>query len=240
MPSPRSPPLRSASSVGRRPAARAGAHTRSWSVTSFGADDHANPVVAGLLRRTDCSQITDGAAGVVLASRGFAQEWARKRGVAAVAEVKGWGHTTVGLPYRPKVAHDGPYLMPHLRQAAFDAFDRAGVPDVFALDALETHDCFTSSAYLAIDHLGITPPGQSWQAVEDGVLERDGKVPLNPSGGLVGGGHPVGATGVRMVLDATRQVTGRAGATQVEGARTVGTLNIGGSTTTTVSFVIGV
>ena len=215
------------------------AQTRSWSVATHGADERANPVVAGVLRRTDCSQITDGAAGVVLASRRFAESWARRRGATEVAQVKGWGHRTVGLPYRPKVAHDGPYLMPHLRQAALDAFDRAGIPDVHALDALETHDCFTSSAYLAIDHVGLTPPGQSWQAVEDGRLERHGDLPLNPSGGLVGGGHPVGATGVRMVLDATRQATGRAGATQVEGARTVGTLNLGGSTTTTVAFVIG-
>jgi len=71
------------------------------------------------------------------------------------------------------------------------------------------------------------------------VLERDGALPLNPSGGLIGGGHPVGATGVRMVLDATRQVRGDAGGYQVEGARRFATLNIGGSTTTTVSFVIG-
>jgi acetyl-CoA C-acetyltransferase len=91
-----------------------------------------------------------------------------------------------------------------------------------------------------VDHFGITQPGESWKAVEAGTLERDGALPLNPSGGLIGGGHPVGATGVRMVLDATRQVTGRAGDCQVEGARTFATLNIGGSTTTTVSFVIGV
>ena len=63
---------------------------------------------------------------------------------------------------------------------------------------------------------------------------------MNPSGGLIGGGHPVGATGVRMVVDASRQVSGRSGATQVEGAHTFATLNIGGSTTTTVTFVVGV
>ncbi|MGZ6792130.1 MAG: thiolase C-terminal domain-containing protein, partial [Mycobacteriales bacterium] len=78
------------------------------------------------------------------------------------------------------------------------------------------------------------------KAVESGDLERTGATPVNPSGGLIGGGHPVGATGVRMVLDAARQVSGQAGATQVEGARRFATLNIGGSTTTTVSFVVGV
>lgn len=216
------------------------AQTRAWQVTEFGADDVANPVVAGRIRRTDCSQVTDGGAGVVLAGRRFAQEWSRRTG-RVPAQVKGWGHRTVGLPYREKVARsaDSPYVMPHVRGAITDAFDRAGVPDVFALDGIETHDCFTPSEYLAIDHFGITQPGESWKAVEAGVLERTGSTPVNPSGGLIGGGHPVGATGVRMVLDAAKQVTGRAGGCQVEGAGTFGTLNIGGSTTTTVSFVIG-
>jgi len=91
---------------------------------------------------------------------------------------------------------------------------------------------------MAIDHFGITGPGESWKAIENGELEIGGRVPVNPSGGLIGGGHPVGATGVRMLLDAARQVTGRAGDYQVEGARRVGTLNIGGSTTTTVSLVV--
>jgi acetyl-CoA C-acetyltransferase len=110
---------------------------------------------------------------------------------------------------------------------------------VSQVDGIETHDCFTPSEYAAIDHFGITAPGKSWQAVEEGVLERDGAMPVNPSGGLIGGGHPVGASGVRMVLDAARQVTGTAGETQVAGARRFATLNIGGSTATTVSFVVG-
>ena len=219
------------------------AQTRAWNVTEFGPDDVANPVVAGRIRRTDCSQVTDGGAGIVLAGRRFAEAWAAKHGRSLddVAQIKGWGHRTVGLPYREKVSRsaDSPYVMPHVRQTITDAFDRAGVPDVFALDGIETHDCFTSSEYLAIDHFGITQPGESWKAVEAGVLEKTGSTPVNASGGLIGGGHPVGATGVRMVVDAAKQVTGTAGDYQVEGARTVGTLNIGGSTTTTVSFVIG-
>ena len=78
----------------------------------------------------------------------------------------------------------------------------------------------------------------SWQAIEAGDLELTGRIPMNPSGGLIGGGHPVGATGVRMVLDAHRQVSGTAGDYQVDCARSFATLNIGGSTTTTVAFVI--
>jgi acetyl-CoA C-acetyltransferase len=91
---------------------------------------------------------------------------------------------------------------------------------------------------MAIDHLGITAPGESWKAIEDGEIAPDGRLPVNPSGGLIGLGHPVGATGVRMLLDAWKQVAGEAGAYQVEGARHVATLNIGGSATTTVSFVV--
>ena len=222
------------------------AQTRAWSHTpeSFTADDTANPVVVGRIRRSDCSQVTDGGAGLVLAGRRTAEQWAAARGrsLDSVPRIVGWGHRTVGLPLAPKIERSAneQYVMPHVRQAITDAFDRAGIADVSAIDGIETHDCFTSSEYMAIDHFGITAPGESWKAVEDGVLERDGATPVNPSGGLIGGGHPVGATGVRMVLDASRQVTGTAGDTQVEGARTFATLNIGGSTTTTVSFVVAV
>lgn len=222
------------------------AHTRAWSHSpeSFSADDEANPVVEGRIRRTDCSQVTDGGAGVVLAGPRTAAAWASSRGVdlESVPRILGWGHRTVGLPLEPKLRRSATeeYVLPHVRAAITDAFGRAGVAGVAGVDGIETHDCFTPSEYAAIDHFGITAPGKSWQAVEDGTLERDGAMPVNPSGGLIGGGHPVGATGVRMVLDAARQVSGTAGATQVEGARRFATLNIGGSTATTVSFVVGV
>ena len=128
--------------------------------------------------------------------------------------------------------------MPHVRDAVMDAFGRAGIAGVGDLDLIETHDCMTPSEYLAIDHFGITDPGQSWRAVEAGDLERNGRIPMNPSGGLIGGGHPVGATGARMLLDATKQVSDRAGDYQVGGARRAATLNIGGSTATTACFVV--
>jgi acetyl-CoA C-acetyltransferase len=126
-----------------------------------------------------------------------------------------------------------------VRGAISDAFARAGIEGVDRLDGIETHDCFTSTEYMAIDHFGITEPGQSWQAVENGDIALGGRIPVNASGGLIGLGHPVGATGVRMMLDSYKQVTGRAGDYQIEGAKTVATLNIGGSATTTVSFVVG-
>jgi acetyl-CoA C-acetyltransferase len=132
---------------------------------------------------------------------------------------------------------DNPYVMPHVRAAVLDAFRRAEVPDVDGLSGIETHDCFAMSEYLAIDHFGITAPGESWKAVDAGEVAISGRIPVNPSGGLIGGGHPVGASGVRMVLDAHKQVLGRAGDYQIPGASRFGTLNIGGSTTTTVAFV---
>ncbi len=210
------------------------AQTRNWDFTpeSFTADDTANPLVERRLRRQDCSQLTDGASAVVLVSDRF---HARSR-----ARIAGWGHRTAGLSLDQKlqISADDIYVFPHLRRTVLDALGRAGAGSVDELDGVEVHDCFSMSEYMAIDHLGITPPGESWKAIESGDIERKGRLPVNPSGGLIGGGHPVGATGVRMLLDAYKQVTGTAGDCQVDGARRFATLNIGGSATTVVSFVV--
>ena len=215
------------------------AQTRAWKLepAHFGADDAANPIVAGRLRRNDCCQITDGGAGIVLVSDRWLAERGRGDGAARIA---GWGHQTVGLPIAPKLERSraDAYVMPHVRRAITDAWQRAGIVGPEQLDAIETHDCMTPSEYLAIDHFGLTAPGESWKAIESGTIRRDGALPVNPGGGLIGGGHPVGATGVRMLVDAAAQVAGRAGEMQVDGASRVATLNIGGSTATTVSFVV--
>jgi acetyl-CoA C-acetyltransferase len=217
------------------------AQTRGWDVPDLtgpdATDDVVNPVVEGRIRRYDCSQVTDGAAGVVLVS----DAWLRDHpGHRPVARIEGWGHRTVGLGLRQKLERDGDelYVLPHVRRAVTDAFDRAHVT-LEDLDGFEVHDCFTPTEYLAIDHIGLTGPGESWKAVEDGSIAPGGRLPINPSGGLIGGGHPVGASGIRMLVDAARQVSGTAGDYQVEGARTFGTLNFGGSTATTVSLVVG-
>lgn len=219
------------------------AQTRGWTFDerAFEDDDAANPVVEGRVRRQDCGQVTDGAAAVVLVSDGARAERRRGTPVASLPRILGWGHRTAALSFAEKRrrAADSPYLLPHLRGAVTDAYARAGIGGAFDLSAIETHDCFTVTEYLALDHLGITPPGEAWRAVEEGITARRGRLPVNPSGGLIGGGHPVGATGVRMALDACRQIEGRAGAMQVDGATRLGTLNIGGSATTTVCFVWG-
>lgn len=221
------------------------AQTRRWAFNerSFAADDEANPVIEGRMRKHDCGQITDGAAIVFLASEAQAREYARRLGIGidALPYIRGWGHRTAPISYEAKVrsSEGQPYVFPHVHGAITDAFRRAGIDGVDALDGIETHDCFTSTEYMAIDHFGITPPGESWRAIESGDIEIDGRIPINPSGGLIGAGHPVGATGVRMALDAFKQTTGTAGEYQVEDARTFATLNIGGSATTTVSLIIG-
>jgi acetyl-CoA C-acetyltransferase len=220
------------------------AQTRKWQFDerSFTDDDEANPVIEPGTRRQDCGQITDGGCGVVLASARFAAEHARHSGrsLARMPRISGWGHRNAGLRLLDKFerSRGQTYVFPHLRQAVEDAWRRAGVVGVQAMDGVETHDCFTTTEYVAIDHLGLTPPGQGWQAVEDGSIAPGGRCPINMSGGLIGCGHPVGATGTRMLLDAARQVAGDAGDMQIEGARRVQTLNIGGSCATVVSFVV--
>ena len=222
------------------------AQTREWVFNdkSFTADDEANPVVEGRTRKQDCGQVTDGAAVLFLASPKRAAEYADRRGIAldSLPQIKGWGHRSAPISYAAKVqaSEKQEYVFPQVRRAIEDAHRRAGVSDLSQVDLVETHDCFTTTEYMAIDHLGLTAPGESWKAIEDGSIEMGGRLPINPSGGLIGLGHPVGATGVRMALDAFKQVTGQAGDYQVEGAKTAQTLNIGGSTTTTVSFVVGV
>lgn len=220
------------------------AQTRRWQfdASSFTDDDAANPVIEPGTRRRDCGQITDGACAVVLASARFAHEHARRGGTAtdALPRISGWGHRNAGLRLLDTLARgEGePYVFPHLRAAVEDAWRRAGVAGIDAVDGVETHDCFTTTEYMAIDHLGLTAPGESWRAVEDGTIAPGGRCPVNASGGLIGCGHPVGATGARMVWDAARQVTGRAGEMQIEGARRMQTLNIGGACATVVSFVV--
>jgi len=221
------------------------AQTRNWYMTEehANANDKFNSVIGGRIKISDCSQVTDGCVALFLASEKAAAAYAKKRGIKleSIPKLMGWGHRTAPIEFDTKVAEskDNPYVLPHTRQAITDAFRRAGVKDVWGVQAIETHDCFTTSEYMAIDHFGLTKPGESWKAVEDGTIELGGKLPINPSGGLIGAGHPVGATGCRQVLDAYKQVTGDAGEYQVEGAKRVATLNIGGSGTTSVCFVVG-
>ena len=221
------------------------AQTRGWTLTPehFSENDALNPVIEGWMRRHDCSQISDGACTLILATENRAREWAKANGVflEALPRIRGWGHTTAPMRMDTKLAasaHEA-YALPWTRKAIMDAYARAGISGPDELSAIETHDCFTITEYAAIEHFGIAAPGEAWKAIEEGRIARDGDIPVNPGGGLMGVGHPVGATGVRMMLDAARQVRGEAGDLQLDGADTVATFNVGGSGATNCAFVVG-
>lgn len=222
------------------------AQTREWHFPEgcFAEDDQLNPVIEGSVRKLDCGQITDGAACLVLAGEKAARAHAQRLGLtlADIPRIKGWGHRTAPLKLEQKLAQSSgqALVFPHAAGALGDALRRAGLHSVTELDGMETHDCFTVTEYIAIDHCGLTAPGQAWRAIEEGVIEHGGRFPINTSGGLIGLGHPVGATGVRMALDCARQVSGRASGLQIEGGRNMITFNLGGSATTCASLVVGV
>ncbi len=215
------------------------AQTRRWFMSYEQAstrDTETNPLVGGRLGVSDCSQVTDGAAVVVLCSERFLEE----RGIENKPVVKGYGHRTAPMLFEKKMADNegSEYTLPWTRQAALDAYRRSGLT-VDDIDVFETHDCFTSSEYAAISAFGLTEPGKEYEAIESGQISFSGSKPINPSGGLIGCGHPVGASGARMLLDLYKQVTGTAGGYQVQGAKNGMMLNIGGSATTNYVFVVG-
>ncbi len=211
------------------------AQTRKWfmsyeQASTRGTDT--NPLVGGKLAVSDCSQVTDGAAVVVLCSERFVKE----HSINGKPILKGYGHRTAPMLFEKKMADncESEYILPWTRQAVLDAYRRSGL-NVDDIDVFETHDCFTSSEYAAISAFGLTTPGKEYEAVEDGTVAKK----INPSGGLIGCGHPVGASGARMLLDLYKQVTGTAGGYQVKNAKNGMMLNIGGSATTNYVFVVG-
>ena len=215
------------------------AQTRKWFMSLDQANERGtetNPNVGGLLAVSDCSQITDGAAVVVLAS----EDYCKEHGYSGKPVVKGYGHRTAPMMFDKKMkdSEDSEYLLPWTRKACEDAYRRSGLT-VNDIDVFETHDCFTSSEYAAISAFGLTEPGKEYEAVENGLIAFDGKKPVNPSGGLIGCGHPVGGSGVRMFLDIYKQVAGKAGSYQVKNVNNGMMLNIGGTATTNYVFIIG-
>ena len=189
-----------------------------------------NPNVGGLLGVSDCSQVTDGAAVVELCPEKYLQY----KGLKDKAMVKGYGHRVPPRLFYKKIKDNegSEFVLPCTRQACLDAYRRAGLT-VDDIDVFETHDCFLSSEFAAISAFGIAEPGKECESVGNGVIAFDGAKPINPLGGLIGCGHPVGASGARMFVDLYKQVTGKAGGYQMKGAKNDGMmLNIGGSATT--------
>ncbi|WP_312370257.1 acetyl-CoA acetyltransferase [Lachnoclostridium sp.] len=216
------------------------AQTKKWFMSEGQAKARGtstNSIIGGKLAISDCSQVTDGAAFVALASEKFVRDHYNSNKFPIV---KGWGHRVAPMKFDTKLneSSNSKYILPWTRQAVLDAYERAnlGVDDI---DFFETHDCFTSSEYAAISAFGITEPGLEYEAVESGRIAFGGDKPINPSGGLIGCGHPVGASGVRMFLDLFKQVAGESEGYQLNKADNGLMLNIGGSATTNYVFIVG-
>lgn len=203
----------------------------------------ANPCIAPPLKVSDCSQITDGAAALVLCSERFFQKLRPHH----AARLLGYGHTTDHLSLERK---DVP-TFPIAARAAAQAYAMAGVGPG-DIHGAELHDCFSISEIVQYELLGFAAPGKGTELLESGATAlpsvrdflqtqnskfKTHNLPVNAGGGLLGDGHPVGATGVRQVVEAYQHLTGSAGARQIAGAKRFLTCNIGGSVTTTVVMI---
>jgi acetyl-CoA C-acetyltransferase len=177
-----------------------------------------NPRVAGPLKRTDCSLVSDGAAAVVLAD----VETALRLGKAVAFRAAEHVQDFLPMSKRDVLKLEG------CSEAWKRALARAGVA-LSQLSFVETHDCFTIAELMEYEAMGLVPEGQGARAVAEGLIEKTGPLPVNPSGGLKAKGHPIGATGVSMHALAAMQLTGTAGAMQVGNASLGGIFNMGGT-----------
>jgi acetyl-CoA C-acetyltransferase len=177
-----------------------------------------NPIVAGPLKRTDCSLVSDGAAAVVIAD---VETALRLRKAVAF---RGRAHVQDFLPMskRDILKFEGCTV------AWQQALAQAGIA-IGDLSFVETHDCFTIAELIEYEAMGLVPEGEGVRAIKEGWTQKDGKLPVNPSGGLKAKGHPVGATGVSMHALAAMQLTGAAGDMQIRDAKLGGLYNMGGA-----------
>ncbi len=166
--------------------------------------------IADPLRLHDCSPVTDGAAAVIVMSDSAAKKYANGRAVRLAASTLRSGSVDVeptSMTFEPLT-----------RDTAQDAYEKAGIgPE--DVDFCEVHDCFSIAEVLRVEGLGLFPQGEYPGAVERGEANIGGRLPVNPSGGLLGKGHPLGGTGVAQVVELVRQLRGESGDRQIEGAR---------------------
>ena len=186
-----------------------------------------NPFVAGPLKRTDCSLVSDGAAALVLADLDTALAMKKAVVFRAAAQVNDF----LPMSRRDIVLFEG------CEQAWKKALAQARL-DLLDLDLVETHDCFTIAELLEYEAMGLTPRGQGATAALEGWTAKDGKLPVNPSGGLKSKGHPIGATGVSMHVMTAMQLTGTAGDMQVKDATLGGIYNMGGACVASYASVL--
>ncbi|MEM2281979.1 MAG: thiolase domain-containing protein [Candidatus Hadarchaeales archaeon] len=187
-----------------------------------------SPVVCSPLKLLDCSPISDGAACVVLAPADQAKKY-----TDTPILIAGSGHATDSLALhgrRSLVQLDATV------EAARQAYRMAGISPS-EVQVAEVHDCFTIAEIMAIEDLGFCKKGEGGKMTEEGQTDLGGKVVVNPSGGLKGKGHPVGATGIAQAVEIVLQLRGEAGKRQVEGAQIGLTHNVGGTGGTAVVHV---
>lgn len=182
------------------------------------AESEKNPFVAGPLKRTDCSLVSDGAAALVLADTETALRMPRAVAFRATAHAQDF----LPMSKRDIVQFEG------CAEAWRRALDQAGI-QLGDLSFVETHDCFTIAELIEYEAMGLTPRGQGAIAVKEGWTNRDGKLPVNPSGGLKAKGHPIGATGVSMHALSAMQLCEEAGGIQVKNPKLGGIFNMGGA-----------
>jgi acetyl-CoA C-acetyltransferase len=177
-----------------------------------------NPYVAAPLRRTDCSLISDGAAALVVADEETAERLQRAIAFRARRHV----NDILPLSRRDPTAFAG------ARMAWEKARADSGVT-LDDLDFVETHDCFTVAELIEYEAMGLAAPGEGYRVVREGIAEKGGRLPINPSGGLKSKGHPIGATGVSMHVMACLQLMNEAGDMQIKDAKLAGVFNMGGA-----------
>lgn len=183
------------------------------------------PEISSPLGRLDCSAVSDGAAAVIVARTEIAKSLPRDYPTVTVSAVE-IAATTVAPTYDSTFAFRG---FPVTTTAASRAYAAARIAQPRSeIDVIECHDCFTITELLNLQDLGICESGEAAKLVNDGVTAADGNLPVNPSGGLKCFGHPIGATGVRMITEIARQLQGRALGAQVPDARTGVAHNLGG------------
>lgn len=188
-----------------------------------------SPVVADPLRLFDCCGTTDGAAALVLANADVAEEMGVE---GSMIQGSGAATDTLSLHERESLTR-----LDATVQAKEQALADAGV-DIGEVDVAEVHDCFTIAEVLAVEDLGFVEKGEGGPAARAGLTDRGGEVVVNPSGGLKGKGHPLGATGVAQIVEVHEQLTGQAGSRQVEDARVGLAHNVGGSGATCAVHVL--
>ncbi len=190
----------------------------------------ANPEYAPYIKMSDCSQVSDGASAIIVASE--AGVAALGRSLADTVEIIGAGHCTASL-----YEDSDPTVLSTTAAAAQIAYARAGIR-ANELQIAEVHDCFTVTELLMLEALGFAAPGEAGALLRDGITDIEGSLPVNTGGGLVGFGHPVGATGVKQALELFRQMKGLCGAYQVANRPRLGVAaNMGGDDRTAVVTV---